>query len=134
MIPRTNRGLAALQICSEGHFETAPDRDVANTAKARRTAQRRTESVDTPKLTTGHCTALQRDEIQLQQPEHKHKLPQLGKHHRTLIQPHPQGRTPQPRATTLRTFYLFIYLFIYLFLLYITLFIPPTYLHHHTSL
>ena len=30
---------------------------------------------DSPKHTTGHGTALQRDEIQLQPPEHSHKLP-----------------------------------------------------------
>ena len=48
--------------------------DMSNTAKARRTAQRHTEPIDTPKLTIEHCTALQRDEIQLHQPEHRHKL------------------------------------------------------------
>ena len=60
-----------------------------------------------PKPTKVRCTALQRDEIQLHQPEeHRHKLPQPGKHHRTLIQPHQWGQTPQPRRTTiLRTFF-----------------------------
>ena len=42
-----------------------------------------------PKPTTGHCAALQREEIQFGQPEHRYKLPQPGKHHRTLTQPHP---------------------------------------------
>ena len=44
-----------------------------------------------PKPTTGHCAALRRWDP-LHQPEHRHKLPQPGKHHRTLIQTHPQGR------------------------------------------
>jgi len=57
--------------------------DVSNTARARRTAQTHTGAIET----TGHCTALQRDEIQLHQPEHRHKLPQPGKHHRTLPDP-----------------------------------------------
>ena len=61
---------------------------------------------DTSKPTTGHCVALQREEIQFDQPEHRHKLPQPGKHHRTLTQPHPQEKTQQPRRTTiLRTFF-----------------------------
>ena len=81
----------------------------SNTAKARRTAQRHTEPIDTPKPTTGHCAALQRDEIQLHQLEHSHKLPQPAKHHRTLIQPHPRRQTLQPRrTTTLRTFFSFL--------------------------
>ena len=57
----------------------------------------------TPKYTTGHCTALQRDKIQLHQAEHRHKLPQPGKPHGTLTQQHPRGQTPQPRTITLRT-------------------------------
>jgi len=71
-----------------------------NTVKARTTAKRHTEPIDTPKATTGLCTALQSDEIQLHQPEHKHKLRQAGKYHRTLTQPHPQRQTPQPGTTT----------------------------------
>ena len=86
---------------------------MSNTAKARRTAQRHTEPIDTPKLTIEHCTALQRDEIQLHQPEHRHKLSQPGKHHRTLIQSHPWGQTAQPRQmTNLRTFFFLLFLFI----------------------
>ena len=55
------------------------------------------EPKDNPKPTAGHGTAFQRDKIQLHQPEQRHKLLQPGKYHRTLIQPHPQGQTPQPR-------------------------------------
>ena len=88
MIPETNWGLGTVEICWEGHFEAAVEIDVSNTARARRTAQTHTGPIET----TGHCTALQRDEIQLRQPEHRHKLPQPGKHHRTLTRPHPQGR------------------------------------------
>ena len=83
MIPETSRGLATVEICWEGHFEAAVEIDVSNTARARRTAQTHTGAIET----TGHCTALQRDEIQLHQPEHRHKLPQPGKHHRTLPDP-----------------------------------------------
>ena len=49
-----------------------------NTAKAKMTAQRHNEPIDTPKPTTGYCTALQGEEIQLHQPEHRHKLRQPG--------------------------------------------------------
>ena len=38
-----------------------------------------------------HCIALQRGEIQLHLPEHRHKFPQLGNHNKPLVQPHPQG-------------------------------------------
>ena len=37
-------------------------------------AQSHTKPIDTSKLTTGHFIALQREEIQLQPPEHQHKL------------------------------------------------------------
>ena len=93
-----------MKICREVHFEVTEEIDMSNIAKARRTAQRHTKPTDTPRPTTGHATALQTDEIQLHQPEHRHKLPQPGKHHRTPSQPHPQGQTPQPRTMTLRTF------------------------------
>jgi len=53
----------------------AAETDMSNTAKARRAVQRHTESTDTPKPTTRHSAALQRDEIQLHQPEHRHKSP-----------------------------------------------------------
>ena len=78
-----------------------------NNVKARTTAQIHTEPVDTPKPTNRHCTALQRDEILLHQPEHRHKLRQPGKRHRELTQPHPQGQTPQPRTMTLKTLKIF---------------------------
>ena len=58
-----------MKICWEGHFNVCVEIDMSNTAKARRTAQRHTEPIDTPKPTTGHWIALQRDEIQLHQPE-----------------------------------------------------------------
>ena len=77
-----------------------------------------TEPIETTKPTTGHCAALQRDEIQLHQPDHMHKLSEPGKHNRRLIHPHPQGQTPHPRKTmNLRT--------VYFLLFYVTLFIPP---------
>ena len=98
--------------------------DVSDTAKARRTAQRHTETIDTPIATTGHCIALQRDEIQFHQPGYRNKLSQPGKYHRTRIQPHPWGQTPQPRRTmTLKTFFS-----------YKSHFIPPTYFYLHISL
>ena len=43
---------------------------------------------DTPKLTTGHFIALQREEIQLHSPEVRHRLPQLGNLDKPLVQPH----------------------------------------------
>jgi len=36
----------------------AAEMDMLNTAKAKKTAQRHTKSIDTPKPTTGHHTAL----------------------------------------------------------------------------
>ena len=96
---------------------------MSNTAKTRRTAQRHTELTDTPKPATGHCTAIQRDEIQIHHPEHRHKLPHPGKHHRTLTQPHPQGQIPQARRTkTLRIFFFFPHKSHCLFRLYISTF------------
>ena len=74
------------------------------------TAQTHSEPTDTTKPTTEHCTAIQREEIQVCQPEHRHKLPQPGKGHRTLTQPRPQGHTLQPRATALRTFFTLFFL------------------------
>jgi len=38
-------------------------------------AQSHAKPIDTPKLTTGHFIALQREEIQLHPPEHRCKLP-----------------------------------------------------------
>ena len=70
----------------------------------------------TPKYTTGHCTALQRDKIQLHQAEHRHKLPQPGKHHRTLTQPCPQRQTPQLRTMTSGTIFQLFFFFLFFFL------------------
>ena len=104
MIPGTSRRLGAVTVSGEGPFEAAAEIDASNTAKDRR----HTEPIDTPKPTSGRCTAPRRDKIPLHQPEHRHKLPQPGKH-RTLVQPHAQGQTPQStRSMTLRTsFFLF---------------------------
>ena len=41
----------------------------------RQAAQSHAKPIDTPKLTIGHFIALQREEIQLNSPEHRHKLP-----------------------------------------------------------
>ena len=54
----------------------AAEIDMSNTAKARKIVQRQTEPIDTSKPTPGHCTALQRDEIQFHQPEHRQQFPQ----------------------------------------------------------
>ena len=40
----------------------------------RQASQSHAKSIDTPKLTTGHFIAIQREEIQLHPPEHRHKL------------------------------------------------------------
>ena len=40
-----------------------------------RLAQSHTKPTDISKLTTGHFIALQREEIQLEPPEHRYKLP-----------------------------------------------------------
>ena len=53
--------------------------------------QSHAKPTDTPKHTTGHFIALQREEIQLQPPEHRHKLSQPGNLDTALVQPHPQG-------------------------------------------
>ena len=130
MIPGTRRGPAALQLRWKGHFEAAAaEIDAPNTAETR-TAQRHTESIHTPKNTTGHCPTLQRDKIQLHQPEHRHSLYQLGKHHRTLTEPSSQGQTQQLRTMTLRNYKNFSFFFFSL----LNQFISPTYLHLHTSL
>ena len=65
------RGLAAVKDMLRRPLSiVAMEIDMSNTAKARRTAQRHTESIDIPKPTTVHCTVLQRDKIQLHQSEH----------------------------------------------------------------
>ena len=64
-------------------------------------AQSHAKPIDTPKLTTGHFIALQREEIQLHPPEHRRKLPQPGNRDKPLVQP-PRHReqTPQLRGIT----------------------------------
>ena len=57
----------------------------------RQAAQSHAKPIDTPKLTTGHLIALQREEIQLHPPEHRCKLAQPGNLDKPLVQPHPQG-------------------------------------------
>ena len=42
---------------------------------SRQAAQSRTKPIDTPKLTIGHGTALQRDKMQLHPQEHRRKPP-----------------------------------------------------------
>ena len=56
-------------------------------------AQSHTKPTDISKLITGHLSALQREEIQLYPPEHRHKLPSPGKLDKPLVQPHPQRGT-----------------------------------------
>ena len=57
---------------------------------------------DTPKLTTGHFIALQREEIQLHSPELRHRLPKLGNLDKPLVQPHPQGAVFTIRRTSIQ--------------------------------
>ena len=57
----------------------------------RQAAQNQTKPIGTPKLSTGHFIALQKEEIQLHPPEQRHKLPQPGNLDKPPIQPHPQG-------------------------------------------
>jgi len=57
----------------------------------RQAAQSPTKPIDTQKLTTGHFIALQREEIQLRPPEHRHKFPQTVNLEKPLVQPHPRG-------------------------------------------
>jgi len=97
-----------MKICWEGHFNVGVEIDMSNTAKARRTAQRHTEPIDTPKPTTEHCTALQRDKIHLHQPEHRQKLSQPEKHHRTLIQPIHGGRLHNKKNYDIENFFFLI--------------------------
>ena len=58
---------------------------------SRQAAQSHTNPTDTLKPTTGHSTALQRNEIQPHWLEYWYKSPKPGNHHRVLEQPHPQG-------------------------------------------
>ena len=54
-------------------------------------AQIHAKLIDTPKLTTGHFIALQREEIHLYPQEHRGKLPLPGNLDKLLVQPHSQG-------------------------------------------
>ena len=54
-------------------------------------AQSQSKPIDTPKLTIGHFIALQKEDIQLHAPEHRHKFLQPGNFDKPLVQPHPQG-------------------------------------------
>ena len=65
----------------------------------RQATQSHVKPTDTPKLTTGHCKALQREEIQPYPPGHRHKFPEPRNFHKPLVQPHPQEQTPQLRGT-----------------------------------
>ena len=56
----------------------------------RQAAQSHAKPIDTPKLTSGHFIALQREEIQLHPPEQT-QAPQQGNLDKSLVQPHPQG-------------------------------------------
>ena len=56
-------------------------------------SQSHAKPIDTPRLTTGHFIAPQREEIQLHPPEHRHKLPEPGNFDKPLVQPHPEGTT-----------------------------------------
>ena len=57
---------------------------------SRQAAPNHTEPIDTSKPTTGHGATFR--EIRYNsRPEHRHKTPQPGSHHRTLVQLHPQG-------------------------------------------
>ena len=66
----------------------------------RQATQSHAKPTDIPKLTTVHFIALQREQIQLNQPEHRHKLPQPGNLHKPLAQSHPQGAGSTIRGTT----------------------------------
>ena len=57
----------------------------------RQAAQSHAKPRDTLKLTTGHCTGLQRDEVQLYPPEYRKKFPHPRNHHKVLVQPNSEG-------------------------------------------
>ena len=57
----------------------------------RESAQSHAKPIDTPKLITGHFTALEREEIRLQPPEHRNNFPQTGYLDKSLVQSYPQG-------------------------------------------
>ena len=53
-------------------------------------AESHVKPINTRRLTSGHCTALQREEIQLHPPEHRHKFLQPENLYKPLVQPPPQ--------------------------------------------
>ena len=57
----------------------------------RQAAQSHAKPIDTPKPTTGHWTALQREEIQLHPPGHRHKFPETKKLSQTAGPTPPTG-------------------------------------------
>ena len=58
-------------------------------------AQNHAKPINTPKLITGHFIALQRKEIHLHPPEHRHKVPQPGNLDKPLVQPTYRENTSQ---------------------------------------
>ena len=93
----------------------------------------RTEPIDTPKPTPGHCTALQRGEIQFHPPEHRHKLHQPGKTSQDTNPTPSTGADSTTKSYDLENpfFSCFIFFSFSFFLSssYKSQFIPPTYLH-----
>jgi len=104
LVMDTEAWCATVHGVTESRTRLSDWTELTEHCQGQRIAQRHTELIDTPKPTTGHGTALQRDKIQLHQPEHRHKLPQPGKHHRTLIQPHPWRQTTTKKNYDLENF------------------------------
>jgi len=67
----------------------------------RQAAQSHAKPTDTSILSTGHCIALQRAEIQLHPPEHRHKLLQPGNLDKPLGKP-PPPNPPQGADSTIK--------------------------------
>lgn len=122
MIPERSRGLAAVKQW-KGHL-VAVEIDMSNIAKARRTAQRCTEPIDTRKPITGHCTALQKDERSSSINQNTSTSSPTRKTSQDSNPTPSWGQPPQPRRTTiLRIFYFFPYKSHHLFPLHISTFI-----------
>ena len=60
------------------HHTNSPENRNTTLIITRWAVQSHAKPIDTPKLTTEHFIALQREEIQLYPPEHRRKLPQPG--------------------------------------------------------
>ena len=72
--------------------EIKTNQSIMNNAKTeikRQASQSYAKHTDTPRITTGHFIALQKEEIQLHPPEERNKLPQPGNLDKPPIQPHP---------------------------------------------